>query len=95
MKQTDLFDLVFNKIKNISIPIGLILTMLVWQAIGVILLWVFGISFDKLNDILRVGYAFIFDVLFSNHKKDETSVKIINYLNALHVIELIKNGVFV
>ena len=64
MEQKDLFDIVFGKIKKISSPVILILLMLVWQAIGVVILRIFGISYDKLSDILKVIYLFIFDILF-------------------------------
>lgn len=59
-EQKDLFD----KIRKICNPIILILTMLIWQAIGIVLLRVFGINYNNLSEILKVVCLFIFDLLF-------------------------------
>jgi len=64
MKQNDLFDIFFNKLRNISTPIILILTMLVWQGFGVILLKIFGVSYDNLSELVKVIYLFILDLSF-------------------------------
>lgn len=64
MEQKDLFDIVFDKIKKISSPVMLILLMLIWQAVGVVILRILGITYDDLSDVLKVICLFIFDLLF-------------------------------
>ena len=63
MKQNDLFDIAFNKLKKISIPIILIILLLIWQAIGVIILQIFGINSDNLTELSKVIISFILDLL--------------------------------
>lgn len=64
MEGKELFDIVFNKLKKIGISIGLVLAMLTWQAFGIVILRIFNIDYDSLNDILKIIYLFIFDLLF-------------------------------
>lgn len=62
MKQKDLFK-TFNKIKKISIPIILILTMLLWQTIGLSLLEILGINYNELTDISKIIILLTLDLL--------------------------------
>ena len=64
MKQNDLFDIFFNKLKKISTPIILVLTMLIWQGLGIIILKILGINYEKLNELYKVMVLFLFDISF-------------------------------
>lgn len=64
MRQSDLFDIFFNKLKKWCIPMILVLLMLLWQVIGVFILRIFGINYSNLNEVLKVLFMFSLDLLF-------------------------------
>lgn len=65
MEKRDLFDIAFEKLLKVSKPIMLILTMLLWQVLGLIILkLVFGININNLSELSKIIYSFIFDLLF-------------------------------
>ena len=64
MRQSDLFDIFFNKLKKRCIPMILVLLMLLWQVIGVFILRIFGINYNNFNEVLKVLFMFSLDLLF-------------------------------
>ena len=64
MRQSDLFDIFFNKLKKCCIPMILVLLMLLWQVIGVFILRIFGINYNNFNEVLKVLFMFSLDLLF-------------------------------
>lgn len=64
MKDRDLFDIVFDKIKKIGKFVGIFLLMMLWQSMLFFILEIFGIDINNLNDTLKVVFMFISDLLF-------------------------------
>ena len=64
MRQSDLFDIFFNKLKKRCIPMILVLLILLWQVIGVFILRIFGINYNNFNEVLKVLFMFSLDLLF-------------------------------
>lgn len=64
MKDRDLFDIVFDKIKKIGKFAGIFLLMMLWQSMLFFILEIFGIDINNLNDTLKVVFMFISDLLF-------------------------------
>ena len=64
MKDRDLFDIVFDKIKKIGKFAGIFLLMMLWQSMLFFILELFGFDINNLNDTLKVVFMFISDLLF-------------------------------
>ena len=64
MKQKDLCDMLFDRIRKFSTPVLLILLILIWQALAVLLLRLFGIKYDELSDSLKIIFSLVCDISF-------------------------------
>ena len=92
MKQKDLCDILFDRIKKISTPVLLILLMLIWQALGALFLRLFGINYDNLSNILKIIFSLICDISFLGilffKYKDSLIKDFKNYFNKNILINL-------
>lgn len=64
MKQIDITDRIFIKLKECCTPISLVLLMLVWQGLGVLLLSIFGIDYEELSSIYKIIFLLVCDLSF-------------------------------
>ena len=64
MKQIDITDKVFTKLRSWCTPISLVLLMLVWQGLGVLLLSILGIDYEELSSIYKIIFLLGCDLSF-------------------------------
>lgn len=62
--KNDLSDIFLNKLKYISISVGLIMLMLIWSAIPSIILIILNINIDTIPETIKILYTLIFDITF-------------------------------